>query len=195
MNCRFFRSVVSRYIIRASHSWYSLLYNWPPNHDLLLNNSLLELIYFLSMKNLKRKYKFLFVHILLTQPDSFPPSLLWHWMSCKNVNVALVEYLYQEFYDLNTLYGTCVTWKFWFTNEILKRRLEKALLTEQIEHQILFCTVTSQLLHDDAKIHATLARLYNVLENWREMKTVFCRNILIQTEDLLILFDILVRYD
>ena len=28
-------------------SWYSLLYNWPPEHGLFLNNSLLELIYFL----------------------------------------------------------------------------------------------------------------------------------------------------
>ena len=43
-----------------------------------------------------------------------------------------------------------------------------ALLTEQNERQDLFCTVTSRLLHDDAKIHATSARLYNVLENWRE---------------------------
>ena len=34
-----------------------------------------------------------------------------------------------------------------------------ALLTEQNECQILFCTVTSRLLYDDAKIHATLARL------------------------------------
>ena len=76
-----------------------------------------------------------------------------------------------------------------------KRRLENALLTEQIERQVLFCTVTSRLLHDDAKIHATLARLYNVLENWREMKTVFGRNILIRTDDLLILFDISIRND
>ena len=41
------RSVVRRYITRALRSWYSLLYNWPPNLDLLLNNSVLELIYFL----------------------------------------------------------------------------------------------------------------------------------------------------
>ena len=64
---------------------------------------------------------------------------------------------------------------------------KNALLTEQNERQGLFCTVTSRL-HDDAKIHATSARLYNVLENWREMKTVFRRNILIRTGDLLILF-------
>ena len=51
-----------------------------------------------------------------------------------------------------------------------KRRLGNALLTEQIEHQVQFCTVASRLLHDDAKIHTTLALLYNVLENWREMK-------------------------
>ena len=44
------------------------------------------------------------------------------------------------------------------------RKEEKnALLTEQNERQVLFCTVTSRLLHDDAKIHATSARLYNVL--------------------------------
>ena len=68
-----------------------------------------------------------------------------------------------------------------------------ALLTEQNELQDLFCTVTSWLLHNDAKIHATSARLYNVLENWREMKTVFRRNILIRTGDLLILFYISIR--
>ena len=28
-----------------------------------------------------------------------------------NVNVALVDYLCQRFYDLNMLYGTCVTHK------------------------------------------------------------------------------------
>ena len=65
---------------------------------------------------------------------------------------------------------------------------KNALLTEQNERRGLFCTVTSRLLHDGAKIHATSARLYNVLENWREMKTVFRRYILIRTGDLLILF-------
>ena len=30
---------------------------------------------------------------------------------------------------------------------------KNALLTEQNERQVLFCTVTSRLLHDDAKIH------------------------------------------
>ena len=77
----------------------------------------------------------------------------------------------------------------------LLMKSEKTLLTEQIERQVLFCTVTSRLLHDDTKIYATLARLYNVLENWREMKTVFGRNILIRTDDPLILFDISIRYD
>ena len=72
---------------------------------------------------------------------------------------------------------------------------KNALLTEQNERQVLFCTVTLQFLHDDAKIHATLAQLYNVLENWREMKSVFRQNILIRTGDLLILFYISVHYD
>ena len=72
---------------------------------------------------------------------------------------------------------------------------KNALLTEQNERQVLFCTVTFRLLHGDAKIHATSARLYNVLENWREMKTVFRRNILIRTDDLLILFYISIHYD
>ena len=72
---------------------------------------------------------------------------------------------------------------------------KNALLSEQNESQVLFCTVTSRLLHDDAKIHATSAGLYNVLGNWREMKTVFHRNILIRTGDLLILFYISIRYD
>ena len=74
--------------------------------------------------------------------------------------------LCQRYYALNTLSGHVLHERtFWFTNEISKKRLENALLTEQIERQVLFCTVTSLLLHDDAKIHATL-------ENWREMKTV-----------------------
>ena len=79
--------------------------------------------------------------------------------------------------------------------EFRKEDEKNALLTEQNERQVLFCTVTSRLLHDDAKIHATSARLYNVLENWREMKTVFRRNILIWTGDILILFSISIRYD
>ena len=69
---------------------------------------------------------------------------------------------------------------------------KNALLTEQNEREVLFGTVTSRLLHDDSKIHA---RLYNVLENWRELKTVFRRNILIRTGDLLILFCISIWYD
>ena len=69
-----------------------------------------------------------------------------------------------------------------------RKELENALLTEQTEREVLFCTVTSRLLHDDAKIHATLAWLYDVLKNWRVMKTVFRQNILIRTDDLLVLF-------
>ena len=86
----------------------------------------------------------MFVRILLTLPDSFPPSSSWHQMLRKNVNVALVDYLCHGFYALNMLYGTCVTWEFLFTNEISKKRLENALLTEQIERQVLFCIVTSR---------------------------------------------------
>ena len=70
---------------------------------------------------------------------------------------------------------------------------KNALLTEQNERQVLFCTVTSRLLHDDAKIHKMSARLYNVLENWRQMKIVFRRNMLIRTGDLLILLYISIR--
>ena len=70
--------------------------------------------------------------------------------------------------------------KFWKEDE------KNALLTEQNERQVLFCTVTSRLLHDDAKIHATSVQLHNVLENWWEMKTVFRQNILIRTDNLLI---------
>ena len=121
--------------------------------------------------------------ILLTLPESFPPSSSWHQMVGKHVKVALVDYLCQGFM-LKICFTGRVAWKFWFTTESSKRRLENALLTEQIECQVLFCTVTSQWLHDDAKIHATLAWLYNVLENWREMKTVFGRNILIRTDGL-----------
>ena len=67
------------------------------------------------------------MRILLTQPDVFPPSSSWHQIFCKNVNVAFIDNLYQGFYALNTLYGTCVTWEFGFTNEISKRRWEKCI--------------------------------------------------------------------
>ena len=33
----------------ASRSWFNPLYNWPPNCELLLNSSLLELIFFLKV--------------------------------------------------------------------------------------------------------------------------------------------------
>ena len=103
----------------------------------------------------------------------------------KNVNVVLVDHLYQGFHALNihVLHEN--------SDLLMKFRKEdekNALLTEQNKRQVLFCPVTSRLLYDDAKIHATSARLYNVLENWREMKTVFRRNMLIRTGDLLILF-------
>ena len=41
---------------------------------------------------------------------------------------------------------------------------KNAFLTEQNERQVLVCTVTSRLLHDDAKIHATSAR---VITSWK----------------------------
>ena len=41
-------SVSCTKINRAARSWFDLHYNWPPNSELLLNNSLLELIYFLN---------------------------------------------------------------------------------------------------------------------------------------------------
>ena len=71
----------------------------------------------------------------------FPLSSSWHQMLCKNVNVALVDYLYQGFYALNTLYGTCVTLEFWFTNEISKRRWEKCITNraEWMSSSVLHC--------------------------------------------------------
>ena len=66
---------------------------------------------------------------------------------------------------------------------IMKFRDEKnALLTEQNERQVLFCTVTSRLLHDDAKIRRGFITSW---KKWREKKTVFRRNILIRTGDLI----------
>ena len=62
----------------------------------------------------------------------------------KHVNVASVDYLCQEFYALNTLYGTCVTWEFWFTNAISKRRLENALLTEYFALSRHGCCMTTR---------------------------------------------------
>ena len=56
----------------------------------------------------------------------------------------------------------CVECKFWFTKRNFEKKIKNALLTEQNERQVLFCTVTSRLLHDDAKIQVTLSRLYNI---------------------------------
>ena len=133
------------------------------------------------------------MHILLMQPDSFPPSSSWHQMLCKNVNVALVDYLYQGFYALNALYETCVTWDFWFTNEILKRRWEICITNraEWMSSSVFYCKVTVAAWRRENT--RDVARLYNVLENWQETKTVFFRNILIRTGDLLILFYISIR--
>ena len=50
---------------------------------------------------------------------------------------------------------------------VMKFRKEdekNALLTEQNERKVLFCTVTSRLLHDDAKIYATSAGL---ITSWK----------------------------
>ena len=77
------------------------------------------------------------------------PVQYWHrnhrciWLR-KNVNVALVDYLYQGFYALYTLYGTFVTWEFWFTNEISKRRWEKCITNgaEWMSSSVLHCNVT-----------------------------------------------------
>ena len=41
-----------RQITRAACSWFDLVYNWLPNSELILNNSLLELIYFLISTHL-----------------------------------------------------------------------------------------------------------------------------------------------
>ena len=49
--------------------------------------------------------------------------------------------------------------------EFQKEDEKTALLTEQNERQVLFCTVTSRLLHDDAKIHATSARFFKT--SWK----------------------------
>ena len=38
--------VDTHYLLHAMYLWFSQLYNWPLNSDLLLINSLLELIYF-----------------------------------------------------------------------------------------------------------------------------------------------------
>ena len=129
------------------------------------------------------------MRILLTLPDSFTPSSSCHQMLRRYVNISRLfvsgvlcfKYALRDICYIRTLD---------LQMEFRKKRLENALLTEQIERQFLFCTVTSRLLHDEGKIHVKLAQLYKVLENWQEMKTVFGRNILIRTDDLLILFDI-----
>ena len=49
-----------------------------------------------------------------------------------------------SFHALNTLYGTYVAWKFWFTNEISKRRLKKCITNEEewTWSCVLHCNVT-----------------------------------------------------
>ena len=132
----------------------------------------------------------MFVRILLTLPDSFPPSSSCHQMISKHFNIALADYLFQAFSCFKYALRDMLHENSNFTNEISKRGWIKNAL-----RHVLFCTVTSRLLHDDAKIHAASAWLYNVLGNWWEMKIVFPRNILIRTYDLLVLFDISIRYD
>ena len=97
------------------------------------------------------------------QPDSFPPSSSWHQMLHKNVNVALVDYLYLGFYALNTLYWTCVTWEFWFTNEISKRRLEKCITNraEWTSNSVLHCNVMVAAWRSE-NIHNVGAALYGL---------------------------------
>ena len=34
----------------SARLWFDLLYNWPPNIELLLNNTMLELIYFFNKR-------------------------------------------------------------------------------------------------------------------------------------------------
>ena len=46
-NSLFVGQLYEEKITRAARSWFDLLYNWPPNSELLLNKSLLELIFFL----------------------------------------------------------------------------------------------------------------------------------------------------
>ena len=92
------RSVVSRYITRASRSWYSLLYNWPPNRDLLLNNSLLELIYFISkrctnriwtLKRLPMVQYSLFLSIEAFQLKNNFGFLLQKWSKIQQITLCL----------------------------------------------------------------------------------------------------------
>ena len=108
-----------------------------------LNFPSLSHLFIPQQTKFKRKYN-MFLRILLTWPDSFPPSSSWHQMLCKNVNVALVDYLCQWFYALNTLYGTCVTCEFWFSNEISKRRLRKCITdrADWTSSSVLHCHVT-----------------------------------------------------
>ena len=79
---------------------------------------------------------------------------------------------------------------------------KNALLTEQNEREVLFCTVTSRLLHDDEekkkkKKKKKKRRVRGFITSWKigGRETVFRRNIFIQTDDLLILFYISIRYD
>ena len=73
--------------ITAARSWFDLLYNWPPNSEVLLNNSLLELIYFL---------------ILNTAPKACP-ILIVIYISNSHPRIRV-----QQLFDCFTLLHFCI---------------------------------------------------------------------------------------
>ena len=73
-------------LMSVPRSWFDLLYSWPPNSDLLLNKSLLKLIYFFS----RRHFKIFFFLI-------FPQNRLWHFMQFVSLGGKLHEMSKQIF--------------------------------------------------------------------------------------------------
>ena len=64
-------------------SWFDLLYNWHPNSELLYNNSLLELIYFLI------------IGWVVYRSNTLSPLWIRYWYCTVNLNILLLHYLYE----------------------------------------------------------------------------------------------------
>ena len=93
----------------------------------------------------------------------FPPIIVVTSNVTQKCQHRISRLFVQGFYALNTLYGTGVKWEFWVTNEISKRRWEKCITNraEWNSSSVLHCNVTVAAWRRE--IHATSARLYNVL--------------------------------
>ena len=101
-------------ITRAACSWVDLLDNWPPNSELLSNNSLLELIYFLNKIFLKSSYiykierkthRFRYTKIVSVKLSIFYyPSILTDVLGAQKNHLILIETV------LLSTHNICLGW-------------------------------------------------------------------------------------